>query len=88
MDNIYAFGELNGIHFTEDGDTFPLPLEGGDLINLGSTQASGLYRVSAAFGAAAKIGRNWETAAAWEFPLADRGDFMDDRLTVTLSCTY
>ncbi|MHC4877181.1 MAG: hypothetical protein ACYTGL_11860 [Planctomycetota bacterium] len=84
----YALIELNGLHYIDDGKAGPLPFEGGDLINLGSSLADDFYQVTMAFGGAYKINQNWETAAAYEIPLAAKGDIFDERLTFTLSFIY
>ncbi|MBL6707181.1 MAG: hypothetical protein ISQ06_13810 [Planctomycetaceae bacterium] len=87
-DQLYGLVELNGLHYVDDGSRLAVPFEGGDLLNLGSTSAEGNYLLTMAFGGTYKFNPNWETAAAYEIPLAAKGDIFDDRLTFTLSFVY
>lgn len=87
-DNLYGLVELNGLHYIDDGTRLAVPFEGGDLLNLGSTNAEGNYLLTMAFGGTYKFNPNWETAAAYEIPLAGKGDIFDERLTFTLSFVY
>ncbi|MBI1309847.1 hypothetical protein GC176_00960 [bacterium] len=84
----YLLTELNGIHYTSNGGRLPVPIEGGDLINLGSTTADGSYLVTMAFGGTYKFSDNWQSAAAYEIPLTGRNDIFQQRLTFTLSFIY
>jgi len=87
-EQLYGLVELNGLHYIDDGSRLAVPFEGGDLLNLGSTNAEGNYLLTMAFGGTYKFNANWETAAAYEIPLAAKGDIFDDRLTFTLSFVY
>lgn len=87
-DKLYGLIEMNGLHYIDDGTRLPADIEGGDLLNLGSTTAEGNYLMTMAFGGTYKINQNWETAAAYEIPLAGKGDIFDDRFTFTLSFIY
>ncbi|NQV23948.1 MAG: hypothetical protein HQ518_06225 [Rhodopirellula sp.] len=87
-DKLYGLMELNGLHYVNDGSRLAAPIEGGDLLNLGSTTAEGNYLLTMAFGGTYKFNPNWETAAAYEFPLAGKGDIFKNRLTATLSFVY
>lgn len=84
----YGLLELNGIQYVNDGDRLPLSVEGGDLINLGSTDVSGNTFVSLAVGATQKINENLQVGGAWEFPITGRQDLMDNRVTATISLIY
>jgi len=88
-DNLYALWEMNGLQYTRSGRAMPgVDEEGGDLINLGAGDVAGNHILTTAFGATYKFNPNWETAAAYEFPLTKRNDLLDERLTVTLSFVY
>ena len=63
-------------------------VEGGDLFNFGSTGVAGNDIVTGAIGAKAKP-RPWtEVGIAWEFPLTDRRDVLDNRLTADWIIRY
>ncbi len=79
---------MNGIHYISDGDGLGVPFEGGDLINFGAPNANDYYLLTMAFGGTYKINDNWQTAAAYEIPLASEGSIFDERLTFTLSFIY
>lgn len=90
-DNFYALWEMNGLQYTRSGRApgfAAFDEEGGDLINLGSGNVAGNHILTTAFGMTYKFNPNWETAAAYEFPLTKRNDFLDERLTFTLSYVY
>lgn len=88
-DQFYALWEMNGLHYTRSGRAIPgLDEEGGDLINLGAGNVAGNHILTTAFGFTYKFNPNWETAAAYEFPLTKRNDLLDERLTFTLSYVY
>lgn len=88
-DQFYALWEMNGLHYTRSGSAIPgLDEEGGDLINLGAGNVAGNHILTTAFGFTYKFNPNWESAAAYEFPLTKRNDLLDERLTVTLSYVY
>jgi hypothetical protein len=84
----YALAELNWYHYLSDGNTFPLPIEGGDLFNLGSPGIEGNNLVTNAYGLKYKPNRNLESGVAWEFPLTERRGILDNRLTVDLIFRY
>ena len=86
----YALTEFNWYHWT-DGGSNALGLtgvEGGDLFNLGSSGVEGNDIVTAAFGMKHKPNRLTEIGVAWEFPLTDRRDVLENRLTVDLILRY
>lgn len=81
---VYAFTEINWFHYLSSANAFPLPVEGGDLFNLGSPGVTGNDLVTQAVGLKAKPRRNIETGIAWEFPLTARQGLLDNRLTADL----
>ncbi len=67
--------------------TVGLP-EGGDLFNFGSTGVAGNDIVTGAFGMKYKPCKNTEVGVAWEAPLTDRRDVLDNRLTFDFILRY
>ncbi len=67
---------------------FPLPVEGIDIINLGSQGVAGHHIVTAAFGGKYKPSGNTEIGIAWEVPVSARRDIMQDRLTIDWILRY
>jgi|GEM_PF-399948 len=83
-----ALAELNGIVYTKSGQALPLNIEGGDWINLGSTNVAGNNFISTAFGANYRLNSCLSVAGVWEFPITGRKDLMDSRTTVTLTLQF
>jgi hypothetical protein len=84
----YLLGECNWYHWLSNGGALPVNFEGIDLVNLGSTGVDGNDLVTAAFGVKYKPSGNMEIGVAWEAPVSDRRDIMDDRLTVDWILRY
>ena len=84
----YPLWELNGIHYTQSGNRLPFSVEGGDLVNLGSSNVAGNDFVSMAVGMAKVFSPHCSLGAAWEFPVTGREDLFDNRVTVTLTWRY
>lgn len=84
----YLLGECNWYHWLKGGNTFPVPVEGLDLFNLGSVGVAGNDIVTAAIGVKYKPSGNMEIGVAWEAPLTDRRDILDDRITVDWILRY
>ncbi|MCA9187125.1 MAG: hypothetical protein R3E01_09535 [Pirellulaceae bacterium] len=71
------------------GKVFTLaPIEGGDLFNLGTVGVAGNDIVTGAFGMKYKPGNHMELGVAWELPLTERRDVLDNRLTVDMILRY
>ena len=70
------------------GNAFGLPIEGGDLFNLGSVGITGNDLVTHAIGLKARPKRNIEAGVAWEYPMTARKGLMDNRLTADLILRY
>ncbi len=85
---IYAFTELNWYHYSSNATAFPLPVEGGDLFNLGSPGISGNDLVTNAIGLKARPRNNMEAGVAWEYPISKLEGLMDNRLTLDLIVRY
>ena len=84
----YLLGECNWYHWLQSGNTFPVPVEGLDIINLGSRGVDGNDIVTVAFGGKYKPNGNMEIGVAWELPATDRQDILEDRLTVDWILRY
>ncbi len=85
----YLLTETNWYHWTKSGQDGPIPgIEGLDLINLGSPGVAGNDIVTSAFGAKFKPNGNNEIGFAFEFPLTERRDIIDNRLTVDWIIRY
>jgi hypothetical protein len=83
---LYPLVEVNWFHYTHGGSRGLPPAvgEGDGLLNLGTSGVAGNDLVTFAVGMKAKLGEHIETGAAWEFPLSNRHDLIDNRLTVEL----
>lgn len=77
----YALMEYNWYHYLKSGDGGIPGVEGGDLFNFGSTGVAGNDIVTCAFGTKFKPDRCTEIGLAWEVPLTERRDVMENRLT-------
>jgi len=85
---IYALTEFNWFHWTESGAGGVPGVSGGDLFNFGSTGIAGNNIVTGAIGAKYKPNRLTEIGVAWETPLTERRDVLENRLTVDLILRY
>lgn len=86
---IYALAECNWYHYMGEGRAFTLaPIEGGDLFNLGSVGVAGNDIVTGAFGLKYKPGTRMELGVAWELPLTERRDVLENRLTADWILRY
>lgn len=77
----YALIEVNWYHWLESGNNGIPGVEGGDLFNFGSTGVAGNDIVTGAFGYKFKPSRSMELGIAWELPLTERRDVLENRLT-------
>jgi hypothetical protein len=62
--------------------------EGDGLLNLGTTGMAGHNLVTLALGMKARLRTNVETGFAWEFPLSNQKDLMDNRLICEFIVRY
>ena len=86
---LYLFTEANWYHWLKSGRNATLNgVEGLDLINLGSTGVAGNDIVTSAVGAKIKASANSELGFAFEFPLTQRRDIIDNRMTVDWIIRY
>jgi hypothetical protein len=84
----YLLSECNWYHWSANGAATAANFEGIDLINLGSTSVAGNDLVTGAVGMKFKPGGNTEIGVAWEAPMSNRQDIMNDRLTVDWIIRY
>lgn len=85
----YLVSELNWYHWLKSGKDGPIPgIEGLDVINLGSPGVAGNDIVTSAAGVKFKPNGNTELGVAFEFPLTERRDIIDNRLTVDWIIRY
>jgi hypothetical protein len=78
----YAVTEVNWYQWLQAGNGGIANVEGGDLFNFGSTGVGGQNIVTGAFGAKFKPSPMSEIGVAWELPLTDRRDVLENRLTI------
>lgn len=78
---LYLFGETNWYHWMQSGDSFPVPVEGIDLFNLGSRGVAGNDIFTGAVGFKYSPSPATEIGVAWEMPMTDREDVMKNRFT-------
>ncbi len=84
----YVFGETNWYHWMNSGEALPLSIEGLDVFNFGSANVAGNDIVSGAVGFKFKPTVLNEIGVAFEVPLTDRRDVLEDRLTVDCIIRY
>ena len=88
-DRLYFLTELNWYHWYAAGQDGPVPgVEGLDLFNLGSPGVAGNDIVTAAVGTKFKPNGHNELGFAFEFPLTERRDIIDNRITVDWNIRY
>jgi len=79
--NVFPLVELSGITWTDNGSALGVDFEGGDLINLGATNADGSV-LSGAIGLRYRAGDSYSFGVGYETALSSREDLLDDRLTI------
>lgn len=84
----YFFGESNWYHWMSSGKAVPLGVEGLDLFNLGSTGVAGNDIVTGALGVKYKPSAGLELGLAYEMPMTQRRDILQDRLTIDCILRY
>jgi len=87
-DKLYTFVEFNWYHWMGSGDNGIPGVEGLDFFNLGSSGVAGNDIVTGAFGFKVKPTVLQEIGIAWEFPLTERRDILDNRLTADWIIRY
>ena len=85
---LYVFSETNWYHWLRDGAAFPLPLGGLDIFNLGGVGVANNNVVTTALGVKLKPADNVEVGLAYEIPLTNRKDVLQDRVTFDFIVRY
>ena len=88
LPRLYFLNEYNWYTWLGAGQDGPGGFEGLDVINLGSPGVSGNDIVTSAVGFKLKPSQHMEAGFAFEFPLTDRRDIIDNRITVDLILRY
>ena len=90
FDFLYPLVELNWYRWTAGGDRGLPPAlgEGDGLLNLGTSGVAGNNLVTVALGMKAMLSECMEVGFAWEKPVSDRKDLIDNRLLVELILRY
>jgi hypothetical protein len=88
LHKFYPLLELNWFHTTKFGRATDLGFEGTDLVNFGSATANGRDWLSLAFGLRYKFSEHFQLGTAFEWPVTDRKDLTDFRLTFDLIFRY
>lgn len=86
--NLFFLTEFNWYNYLDSGAGGIPGVEGGDLFNLGSTGVTGNDIVTGAFGVKYKPSNQMEVGLAWENPLTERRDVLENRLTVDVILRY
>ncbi|MCC9655592.1 hypothetical protein LOC70_07260 [Rhodopirellula sp. JC737] len=88
-DRVYLFTENSWWHWVDEAEVgAALGVSGQDLINLGSTNVEGNDLVTHNVGMKYKPNRNVEAGVAYEFPLTEFKDVIEDRVTLDLILRY
>lgn len=87
---LYPLVELNWFTYNQSGNRgIPAGVgEGDGLLNLGTSNVVGNTLVTGAIGVKALFSQNLIGGVAWEVPLSNRKDLIDNRLTVELILRY
>lgn len=86
---LYPLAEFNWFWYTSGGRRTPTAFgEGDGLINFGTRGQSGAHLVTAAFGAKAVVCPNLTIGAAFEVPLSNRNDILNQRFIFQATARY
>ncbi len=85
---VYALTEVNWYHWMRSGSGGVPGYGGLDVFNFGSTGVAGNDVVTGAFGFKYKPSGNLELGVAWEVPVSNRHDVIDNRLTFDCILRY
>lgn len=88
-DRAYVFTEVAWWHWTEEAPAGqPIGVAGQDLFNLSASNVDGNDLVTQNVGVKYKPRRNMEAGFAYEFPLTEFKDIIDDRVTLDFIVRY
>ncbi len=86
---LYPLVEFNWYAYTDGGNRLPSAIgEGDGLLNLGTRGVAGNHLVTAAVGLTALLGDHIQTGVAYETPLTERNDLINNRLLVEFILRY
>lgn len=86
---LYPLAEFNWFWYTSGGRRTPTAFgEGDGLVNFGTRGQAGAHLVTGAFGAKAAVCRNLLVGAAFEVPLSNRKDILNQRFTLQVTARY
>lgn len=72
--------EVNGIHYTRNGDGLPIDVDGLDYTNIGSQDVKRADWITGALGVRYRLTEDVDLGLAYERPLTQRDDIFDDRI--------
>lgn len=87
---LYPLVEMNWFHYTAGGDRGLPPAlgEGDGLVNLGTSGVGGNDLLTFAVGARARLTERVSLGGAWEFPISNRHDLIQNRFVFDLIYRY
>ncbi|MGF1582884.1 MAG: hypothetical protein ACFCD0_26485 [Gemmataceae bacterium] len=87
---IYPMAELNWYHYSGSGDRgIPSSVgEGDGLLNIGTSEVAGNDLVTLGFGVSFLFNHHLQAGIAYEFPISNREDLLDDRILVEAIFRY
>jgi hypothetical protein len=87
---LYPLLEFNWFHYASGGDHGLPPVvgEGDGLLNLGTSGVAGTDLVTLAVGLKAHLSCHADTGVAWEFPISNRHDLLNNRLIAEMILRY
>jgi hypothetical protein len=88
LHRIYPLIEFHWFYYTRNGKHVDESFEGRDLFNFGSEHVSGHSEASLALGGRVKLNECVQLGLAGEFPLTNRHDLMDYRITADVIFRY
>jgi len=73
--------EINGIHYTRNGNGLPIDVDGLDYTDIGSQDVKGADWITGALGVRYRLSQGVDLGLAYERPLTQRDDIFEDRVT-------
>ncbi|MCS7015917.1 MAG: hypothetical protein NZM42_07355 [Gemmatales bacterium] len=87
-ERFYPLIEWHWYHWLRSGNQVPFSFEGGDLVNLGSADVAGNDIITLALGFRYKFSEQSQLGFGYEFPITNRRDVLDERLTLDFIVRY
>jgi len=82
LGDVRPIAEINGIHYTNDGQSVALNVEGLDYSNIGANNVKGNDWITGALGFRYRAFANTDFGVAYEWPLTSRSDIFGERFTL------